>query len=306
MKALKTTSALVGLALAGSILACSVDGKGGFLPENDHYIPVGMKGMNGGLTEAQFNSAIDRVEAIYAPIISNLGAKLDIQRKWTDGTVNAYASQSGKTWSVAMFGGLARHETITEDGMSLVVCHELGHHIGGAPKKGGSTSGGWWGGSSGNASSWASNEGQADYFATLKCLRKVFLNDNNASIVAAMEIPKALTDACKKTTKGDKEDTALCIRTSMAGKSVSDLFSALSNLPMTKFDTPDSKVVSTTDDNHPKAQCRLDTYFQGSLCDVSMNEDVSQSEEVKGTCHPSQGYKIGTRPLCWFKPKTTF
>jgi hypothetical protein len=300
-KTLQTATVLVGLTFAGTAMTCSIDGNGGFLPENDLYIPAGMKGLKGGLTEAQFNSAIDKVEAVYAPIVSSLGGNLKIERKWDDGTVNAYASQSGKTWNVAMFGGLARHNTITEDGMSLVVCHEIGHHIGGAPKKGGTSGGGWWGGGAG-ASSWASNEGQADYFATLKCLRKSFLNDNNSAIVAAMEVPKALTDACKKSTKGDKEDTALCIRTSMAGKSVSDLFSDLGRLPATKFETPDSKVVTTTDDNHPKAQCRLDTYFQGSLCDISMNEDVSQKEEVKGTCHPSLGHKIGTRPLCWFKP----
>ncbi len=299
-KSLKTTALLVGCSFAGAVLACSMNGQGGFLPENDLYIPAGMKGINGGITEAQFNSAIDKVEAIYAPIISNLGAKLEIDRKWDDGTVNAYAQQSGKTWKVAMFGGLARHETITEDGMSLVVCHEIGHHIGGAPKKGGSAGG--WGGGAG-ASTWASNEGQADYFATLKCLRKSFLNDDNIAIVSTMTVPKALTDACKKSSKNDKEDNALCIRTSMAGKSVADLFSALSKLPLAKFDTPDAKVVTKTDDNHPKAQCRLDTYFQGSLCEIGMNEDVSQKEEVKGTCHGSLGHKVGLRPLCWFKPK---
>jgi hypothetical protein len=301
-KTFKTATLVIGLTLVGSVLACSEDGTGGFLPENDMYIPAGMKGINGGITEAQFTAAIDKVETIYAPIVANMGGKLEIDRKWSDGTVNAYAQQSGKTWKVAMFGGLARHETITEDGMALVVCHEIGHHIGGAPKKGGSTSGGWWGGSSG-ASTWASNEGQADYFATLKCLRKSFLNDDNIAVVAEMKVPKTLLDACKKSSKKDKEDTALCVRTSMAGKSVSDLFSALSKLPETKFDTPDAKVVTKTDDNHPKAQCRLDTYFQGSLCEIGMNEDVSQKEEVKGTCHPSLGHKIGTRPLCWFKPQ---
>jgi hypothetical protein len=301
-KTFKTATLVIGLTLVGSVLACSEDGTGGFLPENDMYIPAGMKGINGGITEAQFTAAIDKVETIYAPIVANMGGKLEIDRKWSDGTVNAYAQQSGKTWKVAMFGGLARHETITEDGMALVVCHEIGHHIGGAPKKGGSTSGGWWGGSSG-ASTWASNEGQADYFATLKCLRKAFLNDDNIAVVAEMKVPKTLVDACKKSSKKDKEDTALCVRTSMAGKSVSDLFSALSKLPETKFDTPDAKVVTKTDDNHPKAQCRLDTYFQGSLCEIGMNEDVSQKEEVKGTCHPSLGHKIGTRPLCWFKPQ---
>lgn len=301
-KSFKVATVALSLGLTGSLLACSVDGKGGFLPENDLYIPAGMKGINGGISQSEFNEAIDKVEAIYSSIVSSMGGKLEIERKWDDGTVNAYASQSGKTWKVAMFGGLARHKTITQDGMSLVVCHEIGHHIGGAPKKGGSTGGGWWGGTGGGANSWASNEGQADYFATLKCLRKSFLNDDNATIVATMNVPKTLTDSCKKATKNDKEDTALCVRMGMAGKSVSDLFSDLGKLPETKFETPDAKVVSATDDNHPKAQCRLDTYFQGSLCDVSMNEDVSQKEEVKGTCHGSLGHKVGTRPLCWFKP----
>lgn len=301
LKKTQMMAMVLGLSLAGQGLACSRDGKGGIVPENDLYIPAGLKSINGGITQEQFTRAIDKVEEIYAPIIDNMGAKLQIERNWDDGTVNAYASQSGKTWKVAMFGGLARHATITEDGMSLVVCHEIGHHIGGAPKKGGSTGGGWWGGSSG-AASWASNEGQADYFATLKCLRKSFLNDNNVEIVAKMAIPPLVTEQCKNSVNNNAEDTALCVRMSMAGKSVSDLFSALGKLPETKFDTPDSKVVAKTDDNHPKAQCRLDTYFQGSLCDINMNEDVSQKDEVKGTCHPSLGHKKGTRPLCWFKP----
>lgn len=302
MKSMKMTAMVLGLSIASSAFTCSLTGNGGFVPENDLYIPSSVKSIN-TITEAEFNDAIDSVEHIYAPIVSSLGGKLSIDRKWEDGTVNAYATQSGKTWSVAMFGGLARHATITKDAMALVVCHELGHHIGGAPKKGGSTSGGgWWGGSSGGVSSWASNEGQADYFATLKCLRKVWVNDNNEAIVKSLNAPKMVTDICKKNYKSDKVEAALCVRTSMAGKSVSDLFSALSKLPETKFDTPDPAVVSRTDDNHPKAQCRLDTYYQGSLCDVSMNEDVSNTDENKATCTIANGSKIGNRPLCWFKP----
>ncbi len=296
-KSMKMMTMAVGLTLAGSAVTCTENAKGGFLPENDMYISVSQKSINGGISESEFKKAIDQVEVIYAPIIASMGATLSIERNWTDGTVNAYASQSGKTWKVAMFGGLARHETITKDGMSLVVCHEIGHHIGGAPKKGG---GGWWGGDT--SSAWASNEGQADYFATLKCLRKTWINDNNEAIVKNMNVPKSVTDLCKSTYRSNRVDTALCIRTSMAGKSVADLFSSLSKLPETKFDTPDAAVVSSTDHNHPKAQCRLDTYFQGSLCDINMNEDVSQTDEVKATCHGSLGHKIGTRPLCWFKP----
>lgn len=289
-KMLKTAAMLVGLTLAGTTLACSIDGHGGFLPENDLRIPVGQK--VGGITQDQFLAVIDKIEAIYSPVISGLGAKLKINRKWTNATVNANASQSGKTWNVNMYGGLARHSTITEDGFALVLCHEIGHHIGGAPKKAGGFP----------FKVWASNEGQSDYFANLKCLRQTFLNDDNTTIVSDLEVPKALADACKEANKRNKEDTALCIRGSMAGKSVAALFSSLRNIPEAKFDTPDSNVVSKTNDSHPAPQCRLDTYFNGSLCEVGMNEPVSDKDEVQGTCHPSLGNKIGNRPLCWFKP----
>jgi hypothetical protein len=300
----KMAAMVLGLTIAGNAFTCSQDGKDGFLPENDLYIPASQKSIN-GINEREFNDAIDQIEAVYAPIIAGMGAKLNVERNWSDVTVNAYASQSGKTWKVAMFGGLARHATITKDGLALVVCHEIGHHIGGAPKKGSSapSGGGWWGGQTGGgALSWASNEGQSDYFATLKCLRKAWINDNNQALVKAMDVPAMVVDGCKKATKNNREDTALCVRTSMAGKSVSDLFSALGRLPETSFETPDTRVVASTDHNHPKAQCRLDTYYQGSICDMNMNEDVSQSDEVRGTCHSSLGHKKGTRPLCWFKP----
>jgi len=299
----KTFSTLIALVSATTVLACSIDGKDGFVPENDLYIPSDIKSSK-AMSRAEFDAAIEKVETIYSPIISSMGAKLDIVRNWDDGTVNAYASQSGKTWKVAMFGGLARHETITQDGFSLVVCHEIGHHIGGSPKKvtGSSGGGGWWGGQTSQSVSWASNEGQADYWAALKCLRKSFLNDDNAAIIAKMDVPAIVKAECSKANKGNKDEKDLCIRISMAGKSVSNLFASLSKLADTKFETPDSKVVSRTDDNHPKAQCRLDTYFQGSLCEVNFNEDVSQTDEVKGTCHGSLGHKKGTRPLCWFKP----
>lgn len=279
---------LLTLAISGSVLACSEDGRSGFLPENDLNIPVGAKTV-GGITQPQFNAVIDKLETIYAPIVSSMGGTLRINRKWEDGTVNANATRAG-SWVVNMFGGLARHQTITEDGFALVLCHELGHHLGGAPKV------------AGFFNRWASNEGQSDYFATLKCLRKAFLNDKNSTIIRKLKAPKALSDACSKAWP-NKDDKAICVRAGMAGASVAALFAALRNKPEAKFETPDTNTVSRTDDAHPAHQCRLDTYFQGALCEVGFNEDVSQKDEVQGTCHGSLGHTSGLRPLCWFKPK---
>jgi hypothetical protein len=82
------------------------------------------------------------------------------------------------------------------------------------------------------------------------------------------------------------------------------LFASLrSQANAAKFETPDASTVSSTNDNHPATQCRLDTYFQGSLCEVNFNDDVARTSEVTGTCHGSLGHKMGLRPTCWFKAK---
>ena len=281
---------IVASLLSPTVFACSEDGTGGFLPENDLSIPVGDKNA-AGLTEEQFNAVIDKYETIYGPIVAGMGGKLSVNRKWTDGTVNASAQRSGSTWVVNMFGGLARHATITEDGFALVVCHEIGHHLGGAPKVKGFL----------GMNAWASNEGQSDYFATLKCLRQGFLNDDNAAIVGRMAVPALLSEKC--TAEFDSEiDRNICIRGGMAGVSVAGLFAVLRNQPEGKFETPDAGVVTRTNDAHPAHQCRLDTYFQGALCEKAIGDDVDQKNEVAGTCHGSTGQTVGLRPVCWFKP----
>jgi hypothetical protein len=290
MKTIKQGLLAATLLISIPSIACTPDAREGFVPKNNLKIYANQKSIN-GITETQFNDVITKVETIYAPIISSMGATLQIERNWTDPTVNAYAQQMGKTWKVSMFGGLARHETITYDAMALVVCHEIGHHIGGAPRK-----------ISPWSSPWASNEGQADYFATLKCLRRAWNEDNNEEVIASMDVPAALSKACSSQHLWSA-DYAVCVRGGMAGLSVANLFKALRNATVEpKFDTPDPKVVAKTDDNHPAYQCRLDTYFQGALCEKAFNEDVSASSEVTGTCHGSTGQTSGLRPLCWFKP----
>ena len=282
---------LLALALiTQSAFTCTIDGVEGFVPENDLKISVNAKRF-GGLSEEQFTKAIDSVETVYTPIITSMGATLKIVRKWTDPTVNAYAQQSGKTWMVSMFGGLARHETITEDGMALVVCHEIGHHIAGAPLYS------WK--ASPNAG-WAATEGQSDYFSTTKCLRRVWLNEDNASIVAAMEIPELVKTSCK-TAWSNENDYNICLRGAMAGASVSNLFAALRKSPPGAFNTPDPAVVARTYEAHPAYQCRLDTYFQGALCEKGFSDDFARDSEVTGACHGTTGQTVGLRPACWYK-----
>ena len=270
--------------------ACTMDGTKGIVEDNDLYISVLDRNAR-GISEEKFNSVIDKIEGIYGPIIKAKGKTLQVIRNWTDGTVNAYAQQTGNTWKVSMFGGLARHETITADGFALVVCHEIGHHLGGAPQKKGML----W------QKTWASNEGQSDYWGTMKCMRRYMEGDDNISMVSTMAIPQLAKDNCAKT-YGNAEDVAMCERTAMAGMSLAELFRVLRKLPNApRFDTPDTKVVSKTNDSHPAPQCRLDTYFQGALCNKGYDLMVSNTDAEKGVCTKNQGDTIGLRPNCWYK-----
>lgn len=278
-----------GLALAATCAAAAPRSSGmsdSFLPENTMRIPIRAAGEGKGLTEAQFNQVIDKIEGIYAPIIAGLGGKLEIERRWDDDTVNAYAQRLGGVWKVSMFGGLARHEAVTQDGFALVVCHELGHHLGGAPKKGGR---------------WASNEGQADYYGNLKCLRRVF-SSGTGMFTRAAGNDETAQKACSQSFSSAGE-RALCLREAMAGVSLGTLLNILGGgTTPPQFDTPDPSVVSQTDDAHPAAQCRLDTYFQAALCARPWTETMSDTDPAVGSCTRSQGFSVGLRPLCWYKP----
>lgn len=267
---------------------CTIDGNEGLLPENDLNISVHNKS-NLLMNEEIFHQVIDKVTDYYAPIFEQEGAKLVVSKDWEDGTVNAYAQRTGDAWKISMFGGLARHQTITPDGLALVVCHELGHHVGGAPKKES-----WFG------TRWASNEGQADYFATSKCLRRVFRTEDNSAAMQGADVPSVVVTACEEQFTNET-DRLICQRNSMAGMSVSKLFQALRNADVDPdFSTPDTNVVSRTNHNHPAYQCRLDTYYQGALCQVNELVDVDQKDETVGVC--AQDETMGFRPQCWFAP----
>jgi hypothetical protein len=273
---------------ASATFACDIHGKSGFAPENNLQISQWDKATN-GMTKEKFLSIVKSVSDIYAPIVKLKGGNLSMNNKWDDNTVNASAQRSGSTYIVNMYGGLARHQLTTEDGFALVVCHELGHHIGGAPRKG---------------ASWAANEGQADYFGAMKCLRRVLEKEDNITAVSKMTVDVEATKKCEMVYKNANE-VALCQRIAMAGKSLGSLLADLGRTAKVNFSTPNPTIVTKTNDAHPEAQCRLDTYFSGILCDKSFDQDVDNNDAKIGTCIASDGYKSGTRPLCWYKPSAS-
>lgn len=277
--------------LTTTCFACKIDGTEGIMPPNNLMIPVDSKSIN-GMTKRKFSKIINRVKAVYNSQFEEMGGRLIVKKKWSNGTVNAYAEKKGNRFYVTMYGGLARHEVITDDAFALVVCHEFGHHLGGAPRLYAVHQG--WN---------ASNEGQADYFGAQKCLKRVFTADDNQKIISQMNIPKVVKQKCHDV-YSTANDIAICQRVAMAGYSLANLFRVMRDIAKPiSFSTPDINVVHSTYHLHPKPQCRLDTYLQGSLCDRDNSAPVDWEDHRYNYCNSDDGDIVGLRPRCWFNPE---
>ncbi len=79
---------------------------------------------------------------------------------WESSFVNAQAWRSGSQRRVTVYGGLVRHPAITAPGLALMLAHETGHHLGGAPRD--------------PDLRWAAWQGQADFWAASTGMAKVF------------------------------------------------------------------------------------------------------------------------------------
>lgn len=248
------------------------------IASNDLEIP---ESVDEGISEKEFNSVLDEFEKVMSPIVKSNGYKLQINRKWSDSTVNANTTVSGNKWVINAFGGLARYKGMDADAFMMVMCHELGHHLGGFPKK-----------------SWASNEGQSDYYATSKCYRRM-----SYSKIKALQVPKLVTQKCSIMHKS-QEEINICEKGSMIGYTLASVLNDLSGSPKSiDFATPDKSEVSSTNDSHPKAQCRLDTYFAGAVCGMPYTDEFSSDSPIPGACAEEKGDKTGVRPHCWYKPQ---
>lgn len=252
--------------------------------------PTLPKGVESNITRKEFYSLFDKLEKVYKKDAKDEGKTLAISGRWTSKIVNAYAMQLiPGVMTVRVMGGIAKHPLMTKDGLSMVVCHEVGHHLGGAPRK-------WE-----RMNDWSSDEGQADYFATIQCLKRLWANDNNEEINAARGEQDASAIAlCSLTHKGKAH--ALCVRSLYAANDVSKLVAtARKEEKLPHYMTPDPAVVAETDQEHPGSQCRLDTMVAGAICGKNP-EKLDGQDANAGVCNIFAGDLIGNRPLCWYFP----
>lgn len=282
------------------LLQASTANAESFLPANNLHLQDKVQAI-GNIEPQQFDALIDQVVDTYQPYVREFGAVLKVVKLWQSPMVNALAKQDGNTWSLKIFGGLARRPEVTPDGFTIVVCHELGHHLGGFPFK----------------ETWAASEGQADYFAIHSCARTIWASayeENAKHRLTVDATAKAKCDAVYSR----QEDQDLCYRLTDAGKSLTALVAALKpkSIPAS-YATPEKKMVQKTFVDHSPAQCRLDTFLAAALCQANFDPHVipgkgnlkgqnsldAEQESARYICTASGGYLEGLRPGCWFKAR---
>ncbi len=183
---------------------------------------------------------------------------------------NVHASYSShtengiRTHFLFLFGGYARLEGMTIEGVANTLCHELGHGIGGAPYK------------DKVESYLVSTEGQADYYATKVCIKRILKYISPKKPISALD---GFVDLkCRKYSKTTAE-LQMCYRGFETLENERLFFRIEEDGKETFYDRPDLSVtlkINTAPDFYPDSQCRLDTMVNGIL-----------------------GLE---RPLCWFKP----
>lgn len=225
-----------------------------------------------------FMKTAQLVQREFSGDFARLGRVLKIVTDWKSEEENAFASNNGRVAEVHLLGAYAR--AMTEDSFLMVACHELGHHLAGAPYYSHTTGG-----------IRMSTEGQSDYFATSKCMRRVLKNQDNRAYVQRYGAHYSVRIDCNHVWGVNTNESFLCMRSIMAAMNLRLRF-----FPNRRdlLNQRDYTKVGATLERHPEAQCRFDTHRAGALCPVS-------EYSTGANCRPGRvGQNSGARPSCWF------
>jgi hypothetical protein len=230
---------------------------------------------------------------VYTEEFAQLGGPFKVNFFRSIPSLYSFATIKNGSYEVAIMGGNLDKRVMDLDSLRLLVCHEIGHFLGGAPKRIllDPT----------EDQPWNSVEGAADYYASLKCMKRVLKDQDHAVVLEGREVRDAITTPCR-TRYENQDDQSLCIRSALAAEKLSLFFaiSAQSTL-VPQVETPDTSRVERTRFEHPPLQCRLDTYWAGILCPVPTNQSLDDKNPNRGACQEAADGLPQARPPCWFR-----
>lgn len=203
------------------------------------------------VTKTSFYQEFFSVINLYYPELLNFRIQVLPIPEWEQAYLTAYTAQVGDVMKLGFWGGMARVPGMNDEAVTLITCHEVGHLLGGAP----------YIAIDHPMYEDVSSEGQADYFATKECLKRVW---KNSDLKEVHDLPLALDKICKKRSH-TSYDLRLCQKV-MKGiegfRHVMELLKKESG--MLNYNGHAHEVVTETIYNaYPSNQCRFDTLVAG-------------------------------------------
>jgi hypothetical protein len=113
--------------------------------------------------------------------------------------VNAEVVKENGLVAIVVWGGMISHPKMTPATFYLLLCHELGHFLGGPPLK--------------SRDGWSSTEGQSDYFSSASCAKDLGM-DETQFIDAALTLTSIYAEVTNQAPpKLDACDATVATRT---------------------------------------------------------------------------------------------
>ncbi|MFP5386857.1 MAG: hypothetical protein ACLGHN_12305 [Bacteriovoracia bacterium] len=233
----------------------------------------------------------DRINAAYSSELLEKEATLEFVFNTDNTTLNAFAKkETPKEWRITVHGGFISHPKMNYYSMALILCHELGHFLGGKPYVEGRRLSPTM---VSRAPKEMSVEGQADFFATAECGKRLLAGEQPDVDFTTLEQEDIFCHSAN--------DLNLCKLLYQTSKRVIDIYTdAVREItgydyPYVHFNRKDPQVVDRSliyVGEYPTLQCRLDTMAAGIDCRM----------DSSGKCLLEGGELIEKRPACWFKP----
>lgn len=244
------------------------------------------------LAQSWKEQIINNAKAIYTPLAIITFNKPLYFKINPSQTIGGSAHHEIDHLAISLDKGLLETSRLTPDGFRMLICHELGHLFGGAPRKNLPLE--WDGPSAHDGLSFMTSEGQADYYASLVCFRKMLeLETQDLPQPDYRRAGPRLRKRCEEEAGFKNSELKTCLRTGLAGE---DFLKLTFEFPISceKFDN--SVAPQLIRDFYPDRQCRLDTIVNGGLCNEGHALVLDFDLMENNSCN--QEYAL--RPTCWF------
>lgn len=212
------------------------------------YLPPGSANVS-SISEEQYKKVLIEFQNFWQlEVIQKTKKPLLVKLEWESPYFAAFAVDKTTHWEISLWGGMARAREATTAHLKAVLCHELGHIIGGEPRQ------------TIPGSDWASTEGQSDFFAASVCLPKVLKAEDLKNGLSA-----DVSVICQQNEK--------CQLIAQAGWELILFFQRFSykENPEVSLLTPAKAAPELVRNTYPSDQCRLDSYVQGALCSTGVS-----------------------------------